>query len=34
MKRKLLSVAVLALASCVAVVAQAKKKQEWKMPTG
>ena len=34
MKRKLLSVAVLALASCVAVVAQEKKKQEWKMPTG
>ena len=31
MKRKLISVAVLALAGCVAVVAQEKKKQEWKL---
>ena len=34
MKRKLISVAILALAGCVAVIAQEKKKQEWKMPTG
>ena len=34
MRRKLLSVAILALAGCVAVVAQDKKKQTFKMPTG
>ena len=34
MRRKLLSVAILALAGCVAVVAQDKKKQAFKMPTG